>query len=97
MERETGFTVQVHGTVQERTGYWAATVNNLPIVAYGNSEAEAKDRAMRAVVLLCKRHAVSVSTLSAYLGRRGIEFEVTTEHQATQQSYSGKVAVLVGA
>ena len=102
MGQETSFTVNARGSVSPREGYWVATVESFPVITYGNTMQEAKERAIRATFMLCARHSDSEELLRAYLDKRGVSYSIASEEEDFEstiisQPYSQKMEVPVGA
>ena len=62
------------GSIETGTDYWCARVNNLPVVAYGNSDDDARIRALRELQLLCKNLSFHGQAITSYLNNHGVTY-----------------------
>lgn len=78
--------------VEEREGYWCATVEKMPVFTYGNSEQEARAEAERVLAEAVRRcHArAGVAGLLTYLNRQGVAFDIKSGRRTRQESDTRK-------
>ena len=74
---ENRLTLDVNVRVEVREGHWAALVEQFPITVYGDSQLNAENRAIEALMLLLSQHAQSAETISTYLTARGVSHFVS--------------------
>jgi len=72
MGSEGRLTLDVNVRVEAREGHWAASMEQFPIMVYGDSPQSAEHRALDALMMMLTKYAGSASTLSEYLTARGV-------------------------
>ena len=68
------FEFTVH--IEERDGYFRATVEQFPGFAYGDTKIEAEENAVKGLYSLLEYHKEAPRTIEAYLSHRDVDFEV---------------------
>ena len=77
--KRAGLSFDVEVTTEQRNGYFASRTKPFAVTVYAQTENEAEERAMQAIILLLRQHMKTRGELSDYLNQKNVKHVLHSE------------------